>query len=88
MLGNRIGQHLKVGLRVLVQSARNCHGKPKFPPWEQYVGLQGKTVKAYLAEYGPMMLDGIVGTADVYFYNVQLDDEEVISVPEEMLDPI
>jgi hypothetical protein len=88
MFGKRIGRQLRVGLRVLIQSARNCHGKPKFPAWEQYVGLQGKTVKAYLAEYGPLMLDGMVGSADIYFYNIMLDDEEVISVPEEMLEPI
>jgi hypothetical protein len=88
IISNYITHRLRVGLRVLVQSAKNCYGKPKFPAWEQYVGLQGKTVKAYLAEYGPMMLDGMMASADIYFYNVMLDDEDVISVPEEMLELI
>jgi hypothetical protein len=88
IVSNHFSHKLKVGLRVLIQSAKNCYGKPKFPAWEQYVGLQGKTVKAFISEYGPLILDGITATADIHFYNVVLDDEDVISVPEEMLEPI
>jgi hypothetical protein len=84
--GILLSQRYKVGQSIRVFSAKDCHGKPKYPAFEQYVDLEGTITYVYHARYGPILLDGIVGSDDIYFYNVLFEGEFNISIPEEMLE--
>jgi hypothetical protein len=87
MFGTQISQKFGAGRRVRICSAIDSLGKPKYPAWEQHVGLEGIISNFYHTRYGPLLVDGRVGFDDVNFYNLVCDGDFTISVPEDMLKP-
>jgi 4'-phosphopantetheinyl transferase EntD len=86
MFSTQVSQKFKVGQCVHIFSAKDCHGKAKYPAWEQYVDLEGIIIDFYHARYGPLFVDGVIGWDDIYFYNIVFDGNFTVGVPEDMLE--